>query len=126
MTQPKYLMRISTKTRINQVDSFTVHYKPISKYSGESVFGIPIYKNTGKLDKCNLFVNSQYGSPFTMKPTKSSLQAHIRKLRDTEAEKLSIIDEQIESLRMERKEILQRAWDRGNCITLKEIKGLIK
>jgi hypothetical protein len=122
MTQPKYLIRPHSQLRISQIDDYTAHHPEITKDSGKRLFGLQVVEGTGKVNKNQVAISpKERGDSFRISLTSEAVKSHIRKLRDIEATKLNVIDEQMEFLRQERRKVLQTAWIKANVVTLKEI-----
>ena len=127
MTQHRYL--VNYNKRVLQVAYFTAYHPNITVDSGERILEMRVMKSTGKTDKSKvtLYLGDR-GQAFTFTSllTAAAIKSRIRKLRDSEAEKLDAIDMQLETLRQERKGLLRAAWTKANVVTLKEVVEKLK
>ena len=101
-----------------------VTYRQLTKRVGSITvpgFGtIPKSQLTGEFDKSTLDIITDLQN-YVVKATHDEIKKKFRRLRDSEAAELDQIEAELSRLREERKAIMQKAWDRGNVVPVKEL-----
>lgn len=112
--------------------SFDAHYVEKKENSGPPTMGIQFVRGTGKFDKSRITIHSRDVSSrcWTFPATAEGVKSSIRKIRDQEQAQIDAIDariadlqSQIAKLRKDRRAALATAWQKGNVVTLAEIKA---
>ena len=101
-----------------------VSYRPIRRQIDTiAIPGIgkcPVMESTGRLDKSRIDLWTDMMN-FSVEATHDGVKEKIRRLRQQEADALDLIDAQISLLRLEREDLIKKAWQAGNTVTVKEL-----
>jgi len=127
MTQKTFVLKSGKWIRLAELKR--VSYRPIRRQiDSVSIPGIgsmPVMKDTGKLDKSRIELWTDMMN-FSVDATHDGVKEKIRRLRQQESDSLDLIDAQISLLRQEREDLIKKAWQAGNTVTVKELVERIK
>ena len=127
MTQKPFMFKSGRIFRFSEIRH--VMYEPVMRTTGHvhlSGFGdSQVIEYTGEVDRKKLRVQTGYYH-YTVDATHDGVREKIRRLRQQEAEALDLIDAQISLLRQEREDLIKKAWQAGNTVTVKELVERIK
>jgi len=115
----QYLTKLRGDKFPQVVELQRVTYRHFTEPTG-NIGGFQIVRSTGKIDKNSIELWTNH-THLVVSPTRESVHAKIRKLREQEAAQLAEIAEQMKALHAKKLEILQAAWNRGNVVTVKEL-----
>jgi len=138
MAQPEFVLNFRWRkpARIFQASQLGVEHPEIRrvKYSNLGGFRFGHSTGTGRRDHNKLDISSPEVRSFVFRvaATAEGVKSVLRRIRPQEAQLLDAIDAdiaqlqaQLEGLKQRRAEALQRAWQQGNVVRLKDVEALL-
>ena len=126
MTQKTFVLKSGKAIRLAELKR--VSYRPsrrqIDTIAIPGIGKCPVMESTGRLDKSRIDLRTDMMN-FSVEATHDGVKEKIRRLRQQEADALDLIDAQISLLRQEREDLIKKAWQAGNTVTVKELEERI-
>lgn len=110
-------LRIETESR-----PLHVSHSEVRRPTGRKIGGMfAEVEGTGRFrrDFFNISVDGEtlYGIP----ANKTSVDKHVRRMRESELAELTLLDEQIRALNLQRRALIETAFKKGHVVTVKEL-----